>query len=142
MEITITYFNRNNNVNTIFNNRVFNLKRKNYNNKRKKKVKIMRILKDRDYIYRERENGEILVKSKPRELSRFEIVMKWEIIRRIKKGKRRLKRRIARLYKRNEEIMGLYYEEKGVITRKSRKRVKGLGRKSESSKDSRIEYRE
>ena len=102
----------------------------------------MRILKDRDYIYRERENGEILVKSKPRELSRFEIVMKWEIIRRIKKGKRRLKRRIARLYKRNEEIMGLYYEEKGVITRKSRKRVKGLGRKSESSKDSRIEYRE
>ena len=98
--------------------------------------------RNREYVYRERENSEILVKSKPRELSRIEIVMRWEIIRKIMKGKRRIKKKIGRLYQRNFDIMGLYYEEKGVIRRKSRSRVKGLGRKRENSIDSRIEYRD
>lgn len=38
--------------------------------------------------------------------------------------------------------MGLYYGEKGVIKRKTRLRLRGLGSKSECSMDSRIEYRE
>ena len=100
------------------------------------------MLRNRDYVYREKENSEILIKSKPRELSRIEIVMRWEIIRKIMKGKRRIKRKIGRLYQRNLDIMGLYYEENGVIRRKSRNRVKGLGRKRENSIDSRIEYRD
>ena len=38
--------------------------------------------------------------------------------------------------------MGMFYEENGVIRRKTRKRVKGLGRKREISMNSRIEYRD
>ena len=94
----------------------------------------------RSYLYREKENSEILENRKPREIDREDIVMKWEIIRRIMRGRRR--RKIERLYKRNMEIMGLYVEEKGVIKRKSKKRLRGLGRKRESSMDSRIEYRD
>ena len=99
-------------------------------------------MKGRYYIYREDENSEILLKSKPRELSRIELVMRWEIIRRLVKGKRRIKRRLLRLYEKNLNIIGLYYKEKGVIRRKSRNRVKSLGRKREGSIDSRINYRE
>ena len=40
------------------------------------------------------------------------------------------------------EITGLYYKEKGVIKRKTRKRGRGIGRKRERSNDTRIEYRE
>ena len=97
---------------------------------------------NKEYIYRGNENINILLKNKPKDLDLKELVMKWEVIRKIMKGRRRLKRKMERLYKINIDIMGLYFEEKGVLRRKSVKRIKGLGRKREKSKDSRINYRE
>ena len=46
------------------------------------------------------------------------------------------------MYKKNEEVMGVYYREKGVRKRKTRLKEKGMGRKRESSKDTRLESRE
>lgn len=97
---------------------------------------------NKEFIYRGNENINILLKNKPKDLDLKELVMKWEVIRKIMKGRRRLKRKMERLYKLNLDIMGLYFEEKGVLRRKSVKRIKGLGRKRENSRDSRIDYRE
>lgn len=38
--------------------------------------------------------------------------------------------------------MGVFYREKGIRKRKTKRREKGLGRKRESSKDTRVESRE
>lgn len=98
--------------------------------------------RERNYIYREGENSEIVAKSKPREIGRKEIVMRWEVIRRIRRGRRWKRMRIERKLKRNKEIMGMFYEEKGVRRRRSRKIGRGMGRKRENSADTRLEYRE
>ena len=94
------------------------------------------------YVYREGENSEIVVKSKPREIGRREIIMKWEVMRGIIRARRWKRRRIERKLKSNKEIMGIYCQVKGVRIRKSRKRERGMGRKRANSEDTRLEYRE
>ena len=98
--------------------------------------------RERNYIYREGESSEIVLKSKPREIGRWEIVMKWEVIRKIRRIRRWKRRKIERMFGRNGEVMGIFYEEKGVVRRRSKKRGKGMGRKRENSMDTRLEYRE
>ena len=105
-------------------------------------VKEREMKRERNYIYREGENSEIIAKSKPREIGRKEIIMRWEVVKRIRRGRRWKRRRIERMLNRNKEIMGLFYEEKGVRRRRSRKIGRGLGRKRENSMDTRLEYRE
>lgn len=46
------------------------------------------------------------------------------------------------MLKRNEEIMGLFCEVKGIRKRKTKKRGMSIGRKRENSEDTRLEYRE
>lgn len=40
------------------------------------------------YIYREKENSEIVLKSKPRELGRKDLVLRWEVLRKLIRGRR------------------------------------------------------
>ena len=82
----------------------------------------------REYIYREKENSEILKKRKPRGIGREEIVRRWEVIRKIMRGRRWLKRKIGWLFKLNGEIMGVFYREKGIRKRKTKRLEMGLGR--------------
>lgn len=99
---------------------------------------------NRSYIYRERENSEVIAKSKPRELGSKGIVMKGEALRGIMKKRRWKRKRIERLFNRNPNIMGVVVEEKGVrgLRRKSRKRIRGLGRIRANSMDTRLNYKE
>lgn len=99
---------------------------------------------NRSYIYRGKENSEVIAKSKPKDIGRKEIVMRCEALRVMMKGRRWVKRRIVKLFKRNPNIMGMLVKEKGVrgLRRKSSSRVRGIGRIRANSVDTRLEYRE
>ena len=99
---------------------------------------------NRSYIYREKENSEVIAKNKPRDIGRREIVMRHEALRGIMRRRRWVRRKIERLFKRNPNIMGVFIKEKGVwgLRRKSRIRLRGVGSIRPNSMDTRLEYRE
>ena len=79
---------------------------------------------------------------KPEGIGRREIVMRWEGVRGIIRGKGGVRRRIQELYERNRDIMGVYCREKGVRRMKTQMKGKGVGRIREGSRDTRVERRE
>ena len=95
-------------------------------------------------MYRDRENSEVIAKSKPKGIGKEETVRKLKAIRGIIKYRRRTMRRIERLCRKNPNIMGVYVLEKGVrgLRRKSKKKKRGIGRIRTNSEDTRIEYQE
>ena len=99
---------------------------------------------NRIYIYRESENSEVIAKSRPKEIGRREIVMRWEALKGIRKGRKWKRRKVERLFKRNPNLRGVVLKEKGVrgLRRKSISRVRGLGRIRGNSEDTRLEYRD
>ena len=101
-------------------------------------------MREKKYIYKEKENSEILWGGKPRDIERWDRGIRWELGRLLLKGRKkwRLKRRLKRSYKRNKSILGIYYMEKGVIRRKTRKKLRRLGVKKEGTLDSRISSKE
>lgn len=101
-------------------------------------------MRERKYIYKEKENSDVLLGGKPSEIGRWDRVMRWELGRLLLKGRKkwRLKRRLKRSYRRNMGVIGIYYMEKGVLRRKTRKKLRSLGVKKEGTLDSRISNKE
>ena len=98
----------------------------------------------KNYIYRVKENSELIAMSKPKDIGKMEVVKRCKVLGGIVKGRKRIRITMERLFKRNPNIMGVLVKEKGVkgLRRKTKSRVRGIGRIRANSVDTRLEYRE